>query len=70
MSCFLFQIVVVFYVFIIAILVGTTLRRRSLIAEDMEESRHLLLYDQKTDTVRPTPAVSASKIHEAGLVTV
>ncbi|XP_018012071.1 uncharacterized protein LOC108669278 [Hyalella azteca] len=63
-------IVVIFYVLIIAILVGTTLRRRSLLAEDMEESTHLLLYDQKTDTVRPTAAVPASRLLESGLVTV
>ncbi|KAF2354854.1 hypothetical protein FHG87_014391 [Trinorchestia longiramus] len=64
------SIVVVFYVMIIAILVGTTLRRRSLLAEDMEENTHLLLYDQKTDTVRPTTAVPTSRLHESGLVTV
>ena len=61
---------VVFYVMIIAILVGTTLRRRSLLAEDLEESTHLLLYDQKTDSVRPTAAVPTSRLHESGLITV
>ena len=67
---YFFQIVVVFYVVIIAVLVGTTLRRRSLVAEETAETRHLLLYDEKTDSVHPTTAVPTSRIHEAGLLTV
>ncbi|XP_071536562.1 uncharacterized protein [Panulirus ornatus] len=64
------SIVVVFYVVIIAVLVGTTLRRRGQATEEAEETRHLLLYDEKTDSVTQTPAVPASRIHEAGLLTV
>ncbi|XP_069156076.1 uncharacterized protein [Procambarus clarkii] len=65
------SIVVVFYVVIIAVLVGTTLRRRGGGGEEVEEeTRHLLLYDEKTDSVTHTPAVPASRIHEAGLLTV
>ncbi|XP_069955187.1 uncharacterized protein [Cherax quadricarinatus] len=66
------SIVVVFYVVIIAVLVGTTLRRRGVGGEETEEeeTRHLLLYDEKTDSVTHTPAVPASRIHEAGLLTV
>ncbi|MCL4145334.1 UNVERIFIED_CONTAM: hypothetical protein GTU68_040265, partial [Idotea baltica] len=66
-------IVVAFYVLIIAVLVGTTLRRRGALAfssEEREEARHLLLYDAKTDKVRPSLAVPQSRINEAGLLTV
>ncbi|XP_045139269.1 uncharacterized protein LOC123520765 [Portunus trituberculatus] len=64
------SIVVVFYVVIIAVLVGTTLRRRGLGSDEPEDTKHLLLYDEKTDSVTTTPAVPTSKIHEAGLLTV
>ncbi|CAL4088444.1 unnamed protein product, partial [Meganyctiphanes norvegica] len=64
------SIVVVFYVVIIAVLVGTTLRRRGLVQEEAEETRHLLLYDDKTNKVTQTPAVPTSRIIEAGLLTV
>ncbi|XP_066937147.1 uncharacterized protein [Macrobrachium rosenbergii] len=64
------SIVVVFYVVIIAVLVGTTLRRRGQANEEVEETRHLLLYDEKNDCVMQTAAVPTSRIQEAGLLTV